>query len=156
MCCSVGHGNINNKHSFPNLRTTGGSHVLGQHDFPIWEPTTRRSEHGSGCIRPPLPDLPTSPCSTSYGTMPVPRLSQSAEAARAAALQAEFNEKKWVWVPDDKEGYLAGWVVKEEEDMGEVVIASGGEVCTLLHPLYTKALMLEQRYEDYRYTRFRR
>ena len=88
--------------------------------------------------------------------MPVPRLSQSAEAARAAALQAEFNEKKWVWVPDDKEGYLAGWVVKEEEDMGEVVIASGGEVCTLPHPLYTKALMLEQRYEDYRYTRFRR
>jgi len=60
--------------------------------------------------------------------MPVPRPSQSAEAARAAALQAEFNEKKWVWVPDDKDGYLAGWVVKEEEDMGDVVIASGGEV----------------------------
>lgn len=60
--------------------------------------------------------------------MPPPRLSQSAEAARAAALQAEFNEKKWVWVPDDKEGYLAGWVAKEEEDMGEVIIASGGEV----------------------------
>ncbi len=60
--------------------------------------------------------------------MPVPRPSQSAEAARAAALQAEFNEKKWVWVPDDKEGYLAGWVLKEEEDMGEVMMASGSEV----------------------------
>ena len=59
-----------------------------------------------------------------------PRLSKSAEAARAAALQAEFNEKKWVWVPDDKEGYLSGWVVKEEDDEGEVVMASGGEVCT--------------------------
>lgn len=59
--------------------------------------------------------------------MPPPRLSQSAEAARAAALQAEFNEKKWVWVPDDREGYLAGWVIREEDDMGEVVIASGGE-----------------------------
>ncbi|EEB90052.1 hypothetical protein MPER_11795 [Moniliophthora perniciosa FA553] len=46
--------------------------------------------------------------------MPAPRLSQSAEAARAAAQQAEFNEKKWVWVPDDKEGYLAGWVNKED------------------------------------------
>ncbi|KAG6878458.1 hypothetical protein C0993_006298 [Termitomyces sp. T159_Od127] len=41
--------------------------------------------------------------------MPAPRLSQSAEAARAAAAQAEFNEKKWVWVPDAREGYLAGW-----------------------------------------------
>lgn len=60
--------------------------------------------------------------------MPAPRPSQSAEAARAAAAQAEFNEKKWVWVPDDKDGYLAGWVVKEEDDTGEVVMAAGGEV----------------------------
>jgi myosin heavy chain 9/10/11/14 len=56
------------------------------------------------------------------------RISQGAEAARAAALQAEFNEKKWVWVPDDKDGYLAGWVAKEEDEMGEVVIAAGGDV----------------------------
>ena len=60
--------------------------------------------------------------------MPAPRPSQGAEAARAAALQAEFNEKKWVWVPDDKDGYLARWVVKEEDDMGDVVMAAGGEV----------------------------
>jgi hypothetical protein len=60
--------------------------------------------------------------------MPPPRLSQGAEAARAAALQAEFNEKKWVWVPDDKEGYLAGWVNTEEDDLGEIAMASGGEV----------------------------
>lgn len=56
------------------------------------------------------------------------RISQGAEAARAAALQAEFNEKKWVWVPDDKDGYLAGWVVKEEDEIGEVVMAAGGDV----------------------------
>lgn len=56
------------------------------------------------------------------------RISQGAEAARAAALQAEFNEKKWVWVPDDKDGYLAGWVTKEEDEMGEVVMAAGGDV----------------------------
>lgn len=60
--------------------------------------------------------------------MPAPRLSQNAETARAAAQQAEFNEKKWVWVPDIREGYLAGWVNKEEEDAAEVVMAAGGEV----------------------------
>uniref|UniRef100_A0A8H8CJM1 Nonmuscle myosin heavy chain b n=1 Tax=Psilocybe cubensis TaxID=181762 RepID=A0A8H8CJM1_PSICU len=59
--------------------------------------------------------------------MPAPRLSQNAEAARAAAQQAEFNEKKWVWVPDIREGYLAGWVNKEEEDSAEVIMAAGGE-----------------------------
>lgn len=63
--------------------------------------------------------------------MPAPRLSHNAEAARAAALQAEFNEKKWVWVPDEKEGYLAGWVLKEEDEFGEVMMTSGGEVCVL-------------------------
>ncbi len=60
--------------------------------------------------------------------MPAPRISQNAEAARAAAQQAEFNEKKWVWVPDIREGYLAGWVNKEEEDSAEVIMAANGEV----------------------------
>lgn len=104
----------------------------------------------------PLSLLVSPPCSPSHGKMPVPRLSQSAEAARAAALQAEFNEKKWVWVPDDKEGYLAGWVVKEEEDMGEVVIASGGEASIPCYAPYDEELMRRRRYEDYRYTRSRR
>ncbi|EIW76062.1 nonmuscle myosin heavy chain b [Coniophora puteana RWD-64-598 SS2] len=66
--------------------------------------------------------------------MPAPRMSQSAEAARAAALQAEFNEKKWVWVPDDKDGYLAGWVHQEDSDFAQVVMASGGEIRQV--PLY--------------------
>ncbi len=60
--------------------------------------------------------------------MPAPRPSESAEAARAAAQQAEFNEKKWVWVPDNNQGYVAGWVNKEEGDFGEVILAAGGEV----------------------------
>lgn len=68
----------------------------------------------------------TSPGSTS-STLHMPA-SQSAEAARAAAQQAEFNEKKWVWVPDAKEGYLAGWVHREEDDAAEVIMAAGGEV----------------------------
>ena len=57
-----------------------------------------------------------------------PRQGYSAESARDAALQAEFNEKKWVWVPDEKEGYLAGWVNKEEDDVAEIVMAAGGDV----------------------------
>ncbi|KAF8514982.1 nonmuscle myosin heavy chain b [Gautieria morchelliformis] len=71
--------------------------------------------------------------------MPVPRPSESAEAARAAALQAEFNEKKWVWIPDDKEGYLGGWVINEHGDMGEVVMAAGGEARKI--PLYALSKM---------------
>ncbi|CAE6372063.1 unnamed protein product, partial [Rhizoctonia solani] len=70
----------------------------------------------------------------------------SAEAARAAALQAEFNEKKWVWVPDEEEGYLAGWVVKEttngDVEEGEIVMAAGGEVgSTMTMPLYALSKM---------------
>ena len=53
---------------------------------------------------------------------------QNIETSRAVALQAEFNEKKWVWVPDAREGYLAGWVNEEEEDAAQVIMAAGGEV----------------------------
>ncbi|KAH9992006.1 nonmuscle myosin heavy chain b [Russula compacta] len=72
-------------------------------------------------------------------SMSTSRISQGAEAARAAALQAEFNEKKWVWVPDDKDGYLAGWVAKEEDEIGEVVMAAGGDIRRL--PLYALSKM---------------
>jgi Myosin N-terminal SH3-like domain len=66
----------------------------------------------------------------------MPNLShlQDIESSRAAALQAEFIEKKWVWVPDAREGYLAGWVNEEEEDAAQVIMAAGGEV-TLFEPL---------------------
>ncbi len=57
-----------------------------------------------------------------------PRLSQSAEAARSAAEQAEWNAKKWVWVPDIKEGYTAGCVNNEDEESAEVVLDSGRQV----------------------------
>ena len=63
----------------------------------------------------------------------MPRPSFSAAAAHAAAAQAEFNEKKWVWVPDEREGYLAGWVTKEDDEQGDVVIAANSEVrCSAL------------------------
>lgn len=65
--------------------------------------------------------------------MPAPRLSQTADAARSAVEQAQFNEKTWVWVPDVHEGYLAGWVNKEDhdEEIAEVVMHQSGEVCVL-------------------------
>ena len=58
----------------------------------------------------------------------VPRPSLSAEAARAAVLTAEFNEKRWVWVLDEKEGYVAAWVMREYDEIGDVMLAGGGEV----------------------------
>jgi myosin protein heavy chain len=30
-----------------------------------------------------------------------------------AAATAEFNEKRWFWLPDEKKGYLACWIIKE-------------------------------------------
>lgn len=30
-----------------------------------------------------------------------------------AAATAEFNEKRWFWLPDDKKGYLACWITKD-------------------------------------------
>jgi hypothetical protein len=37
-----------------------------------------------------------------------------------------------VWVPDAKEGYVAGWVVKEEGDSSVVSLQSGDEVRDLV------------------------
>ncbi|KDN45270.1 P-loop containing nucleoside triphosphate hydrolase protein [Tilletiaria anomala UBC 951] len=46
----------------------------------------------------------------------------SASAADAAAA-AEFASKKYVWVPDKLDGYVSGWVVREEES-GNVSVVS--------------------------------
>ena len=64
------------------------------------------------------------------------------ETSRAAALQAEFNEKKWVWVPDAKEGYLAGWVNEEEEDAAQVIMSAGGEVNSLSLQRYARLMIV--------------
>ena len=88
--------------------------------------------------------------------MAVSRLPHGAESARIAAAQAEFNEKKWVWVPDDKEGYLAGWVVREEGDDGWVVMAAGGVVSTPWLLLWCNMLTLQYRCAEYLCMRFRR
>lgn len=43
-------------------------------------------------------------------TQPTHLIRTEEDAAQDAAAQAEFNEKRWVWVPDDIEGYLPGFV----------------------------------------------
>ncbi|KAF9903503.1 Myosin-3, partial [Lobosporangium transversale] len=42
-----------------------------------------------------------------------------------AVAQAAFNEKKWVWVEDKEEGYIAGWISKEDGDQVEVHLNNG-------------------------------
>ena len=56
------------------------------------------------------------------------RISQGRRSGARRCSTSGTNEKKWVWVPDDKDGYLAGWVAREEDEMGEVVMAAGGDV----------------------------
>jgi len=48
-----------------------------------------------------------------------------------AVAQAKFNEKKWVWIQDDKEGYVRGHVIKEDEGSDvEVEYEQGGVMYT--------------------------
>ncbi|KAG0323583.1 hypothetical protein BGZ99_002716 [Dissophora globulifera] len=42
-----------------------------------------------------------------------------------AVAQAAFNEKKWVWVEDKEEGYIAGWIAREDGDQVEVHLNNG-------------------------------
>lgn len=50
-------------------------------------------------------------------------LSRPSNAAGDAAAAAEFAEKKYVWIPDKDNGYLAAWVVREEQE-GEISVCS--------------------------------
>ncbi|KAJ3103253.1 hypothetical protein HK100_004234, partial [Physocladia obscura] len=43
-----------------------------------------------------------------------------------ALAQAQFAEKKWVWVHDKAEGYIPGWIVEEENGENVVVEFQGG------------------------------
>lgn len=42
-----------------------------------------------------------------------------------AVAQAAFNEKKWVWVEDKEEGYIAAWISKEQGDQVQVHLNNG-------------------------------
>lgn len=58
-----------------------------------------------------------------------------------AVAQAAFNEKKWVWVEDKEEGYIAGWIAKEEGDQVEVHL-NNGQVCPTFLSLSSLLLLL--------------
>ena len=54
---------------------------------------------------------------------------QNTDTMSDLIAQFETTEKTWVWVPDDIEGYLSGWVRSDKDDMVEVVLDSGRGVC---------------------------
>ncbi|KAJ1914561.1 class II myosin, partial [Tieghemiomyces parasiticus] len=41
--------------------------------------------------------------------------------------QANFSEKRYVWVPDPKKGYELGYIVRDEANDDAVVSINGGE-----------------------------
>ncbi|KAJ3082640.1 hypothetical protein HDU99_002055 [Rhizoclosmatium hyalinum] len=44
-----------------------------------------------------------------------------------ALAQAQFAEKKWVWVHDKSEGYLAGWIIEEAGENAVVEFQDGSK-----------------------------
>jgi len=65
--------------------------------------------------------------------------------------QLESTEKTWVWVPDDIEGYLSGWVKSDKDDMVEVVLDNGRGVCYFFNQ-FLPALTSGTRSDDYQDT----
>ena len=54
---------------------------------------------------------------------------RDADVTSDLMTRSESGEKTWVWVPDDIEGYLSGWVRSDKDDMVEVVLDGGRGVC---------------------------
>ncbi|KAJ2387420.1 class II myosin, partial [Coemansia sp. RSA 2559] len=69
---------------------------------------------------------------------PAPSLSLSSKTVHAVPdlfeqANVNFTDKKWVWVPHDKEGYIAGYVVKEEAgDTAVVHLMTGRDISVSL------------------------
>ena len=57
-----------------------------------------------------------------------------------AAAQAEFMERKWMWARDLEHGYVACWVVKEDDEEVQVRLKDGDRV-RLFTPLSYKIAM---------------
>ncbi|KAI9259065.1 hypothetical protein BY458DRAFT_278826 [Sporodiniella umbellata] len=54
----------------------------------------------------------------SYGSKKFVR--QRLDNVMDAVAQARFNEKKWVWIEDDHEGYIRGHITNENDEQVEV------------------------------------
>jgi myosin protein heavy chain len=48
-----------------------------------------------------------------------------------ALAQAQWAEKKWIWLVDKQEGFLAGYVLGEKGDIVKVKLVSGEVVFRL-------------------------
>ncbi|KAJ2511229.1 class II myosin [Coemansia sp. RSA 1939] len=64
---------------------------------------------------------------------PAPSLSLSSKTVHAVPdlfeqANVNFTDKKWVWVPHEKEGYIAGYVVEESGDSAVVHLMTGRDV----------------------------
>ncbi|GAA6054961.1 hypothetical protein NBRC10513_006274 [Rhodotorula toruloides] len=68
------------------------------------------------------------------------RLRSQHQLAQDQAALAQWNANKWVWVPDQEKGYVAGHVVKEnaEEGTSTVALDSGEEMRTVETDLLTR------------------
>ena len=42
-----------------------------------------------------------------------------------ALAQAQWSEKKWIWLSDKQEGYVAGYIIEENNDTVRVRLVSG-------------------------------
>ena len=78
-----------------------------------------------------------------------PRVAFTAETARSAVEQAEWGVKKWVWVPDVREGYVAGYVHSEDEDSADVVLDSGRQVSTSFNHVQVSSYLEFYSYGEY-------
>ncbi|GAA5854033.1 hypothetical protein JCM9279_003771 [Rhodotorula babjevae] len=64
----------------------------------------------------------------------------SPDSPQSQLALAQWSQRKWVWVPDDRNGYLAGWVVKDNDDDGTSTVAleAGDEMRTVETDLLTR------------------
>lgn len=58
----------------------------------------------------------TANSSTAVGTFAPAYLKSAVERKVDPAAEAAFGEKKWIWVKDEKKGFLKAWVTQEDGD----------------------------------------
>ncbi|KPV77242.1 uncharacterized protein RHOBADRAFT_42456 [Rhodotorula graminis WP1] len=66
--------------------------------------------------------------------------SSQPDSPQSQLALAQWSQRKWVWVPDDRNGYLAGWVVKDNDDdaTSTVALEAGDDMRTVETDLLTR------------------